>query len=347
MPKKTIPAVSIVIPMYNAEKYIGECLDSILAQTFTDFEVIVVDDCSTDNSVKVVENYLSTFNGGGVDKLKLIRRKINSGNAGIPCNEGLRFSFGEYILFVEADDMITKTALEELYPIAKEFDADVVHCERYFQFKDSENNFTLEGYQTGELVKEPTLLTDDILQRVIDVKNGRFLWNLWTKLIRREFIMENNLNMINGMAHDVVYTYCLVCSAKRYLRVPNTVNFYRVLQTSLSHVKEDVPKMTHKWTKALKEGFIYISNFIGEREFFKQRPDAKYFVLEHWVSICCNFLQEIYSKIPAFQLDSLIKKEFEGNALMAFIFSRMNVFNVNMNRQKIIIQQFQTQIKNK
>ena len=62
MPTKTIPAVSIIIPMYNTEKYIGECLDSILAQTFQDFEVIIVDDCSTDNSVAIVESYLPKFN---------------------------------------------------------------------------------------------------------------------------------------------------------------------------------------------------------------------------------------------------------------------------------------------
>ena len=64
MTKKNIPAVSIVIPMYNTEKYIGECLDSILAQTFKDFEVIVVDNCSTDNSVSIVEKYMK--NGGGL-----------------------------------------------------------------------------------------------------------------------------------------------------------------------------------------------------------------------------------------------------------------------------------------
>ncbi len=65
MTKKFIPAVSIIIPMYNTEKYIGECLDSILAQTFTDFEVIVVDDCSTDNSATIVEKYTSKFNTRG------------------------------------------------------------------------------------------------------------------------------------------------------------------------------------------------------------------------------------------------------------------------------------------
>ena len=63
--KKFIPAVSVIIPMYNMERYIGECLDSILAQTFTDYEVIVVDDCSTDKSCAIVENYIPKFTGGG------------------------------------------------------------------------------------------------------------------------------------------------------------------------------------------------------------------------------------------------------------------------------------------
>ena len=58
MAKKNFPAISIVIPMYNTEKYVAECLDSIFAQTFQDFEVIIVDDCSTDNSAAIVENYL-------------------------------------------------------------------------------------------------------------------------------------------------------------------------------------------------------------------------------------------------------------------------------------------------
>ena len=72
--KKTVPAVSIIIPMYNSEKYIGECLDSILAQTFTAYEVIVVDDCSTDNSRAVVESYLPKFDeGGGETQSHLLR----------------------------------------------------------------------------------------------------------------------------------------------------------------------------------------------------------------------------------------------------------------------------------
>ncbi len=65
MAEKTIPAISVIIPMYNTEKYIGECLDSILAQTFTDYEIIVVDDCSKDNSTQIVESYAEKFTRGG------------------------------------------------------------------------------------------------------------------------------------------------------------------------------------------------------------------------------------------------------------------------------------------
>lgn len=65
MAKRNIPAVSIIVPMYNSAKYIGDCLDSILAQSFEDYEVIVVDDCSTDDSCAVVDSYMPRFNRGG------------------------------------------------------------------------------------------------------------------------------------------------------------------------------------------------------------------------------------------------------------------------------------------
>ena len=71
------PAISVIIPMYNAEKYIGECLESVLAQTFQDFEVIVVDDCSTDKSVEIVQSYAVKFNG----RLKLTRAEEDMSRA--------------------------------------------------------------------------------------------------------------------------------------------------------------------------------------------------------------------------------------------------------------------------
>ena len=78
-PKKfSFPAISVIIPMYNTEKYVGDCLNSLLEQTFQNFEVIIVDDCSTDNSVAVVENYRERFGG----RLTLAHTEENSGGGG-------------------------------------------------------------------------------------------------------------------------------------------------------------------------------------------------------------------------------------------------------------------------
>ncbi|MBR0262196.1 MAG: glycosyltransferase family 2 protein [Selenomonadaceae bacterium] len=124
-----LPKISVIIPLYNAEKYIGDCLESLLVQTFQDFEVIVVDDCSTDNSVAIVQSYAEKFGG----RLKIARTKKNSGGGGyVPRNLGLNLSRGEYVIFMDSDDAVTPDALEKLYTTAKKFDADVVGCEKYY-----------------------------------------------------------------------------------------------------------------------------------------------------------------------------------------------------------------------
>ena len=84
-----VPEVSIIIPLYNAEKYIAECLESVLAQTFKNFEVIIVDDCSTDNSCTIVESYIPKFSG----RLKLYHMEKNSGSGALARNKGLKLSF--------------------------------------------------------------------------------------------------------------------------------------------------------------------------------------------------------------------------------------------------------------
>ncbi len=344
---KNIPAVSVVIPMYNAEKYIGECLDSILAQTFQDFEVIVVDDCSTDKSCEVVESYIGK--GGGMDRIKLVHRKINSGTPAIPTNLGIEISRGEYLLIMDNDDMITATALEELYPIAKKFDADVVHCERFFEFDDKNYSKKIKGLCAGQYVTEPTLITDDLAERVKGLYYFQFVWNLWSKLIRRDFILENDLKMVSSIAADAMFTCLLVCSAERYVRVPNIVNLYRIVENSISHQKRDVPKKIHVWMNALIQGFQCFDKFLSEREFFKQRPDIKYLALEVWVRECYNNVFDIYAQIPAWQLDEIIRHELEGvkdkTALMAFLFGRMNNLHVQLNRQGAMLQQMNAQIQ--
>lgn len=325
MPLKAIPAVSIIIPIYNAEKYIGECLDSILAQTFTDYEVIVVDDCSTDKSMEVVESYLPKFNKW-VETLKIIKLSKNNGAPGIPSNKGFSVSSGEYIFFIDADDLITKTALEELYNIAKKFDADVVQCKGYFMFADNTEKASLKSLSD---IKAPVFLTDNLNERIRGLFKGKFMLNLWTKLIRRDFISQNKLEMINGIAQDSLYSCALICTAKKYVFAPNVVNYYREIKDSLSHKKDNVPATLHKWLQSMTKGFNWLDKFLSEREFFQKHPDIKYMALEFWINDCCNNLKKIFSQVRPYQIDAVIRHEFgtfeEKTALMSFLFSQFNV----------------------
>lgn len=329
-PGQLCPAVSVVIPMYNAEKYIGECLDSILNQTFQDFEVIVVDDCSTDNSRAVVESYVEKFGG----RLKLERTLENSGGGAFPRNKGVKLSRGEYLLIVDNDDAITLTALEELYTIAKNFDADVVSCTAYYIVPDkfwhnAEFRHQLKpySYYSGNLVEEPTLLTNDISARLQLLKYGKekFLWNTWTKLIRRDLIFEHEFNFSKTIIDDIVFTICLLCTAERFLLVPNIVNHYRVREDSISHNKILPEEFIRNYFKAFSTAFRYLDKFLNGREEFRKNSYVRYLVFEIcWNALVNYYFLQLYENNSAYEFDKILMEEFSsGNnvALAAFSFN--------------------------
>ena len=331
-----IPKISVIIPLYNAENYIGECLDSILIQTFQDFEVIVVDDCSTDNSVEIVQNYAEKFGG----RLKISRTQKNSGSPGKPGNIGVNLSRGEYFFIIDDDDAIISTAFEELYLIAKEFDADVVACEKYFPVPNkfwSEvkigKNFQPISYSTIDFVSKPTLIPFDIAERVNSCYNRKFLWTLWSKLIRRDFFFENEIIFAQNLMQDMLATCCIVYSAKKFVRVPNIINFYRVRENSLWHNVDEPKKHFRKYIRALTTGFNHLNEFLSGREFFNQHLNVKYLALETYVREISIYLSKIYQNFPAHEFDEILREEFSKNsntALSAFIFGAMNVYNLKL-----------------
>ena len=110
--------ISVIIPNYNNDKFIGDCLDSVLAQTYTDIEIIVVDDGSSDNSVAVIRKYCESNNN-----IKLICQK--NLNAAIARNRGLSEAKGEFVMFLDSDDFLEKNALENLLNSLKSENADL------------------------------------------------------------------------------------------------------------------------------------------------------------------------------------------------------------------------------
>lgn len=117
-----MPDVSIIVPVYNSEKYLKGCLESILAQTFEDFEVIVIDDGSSDVSLDIARKYEASFS-----RIKVIQNSRNEG-AAVARNRGLDVATGKYVCFVDSDDIIHRNMLKTMYTEAEAVEADVVQC---------------------------------------------------------------------------------------------------------------------------------------------------------------------------------------------------------------------------
>ena len=189
--------ISVIIPVYNAEKYLRECLDSIVKQTLQEIEIICIDDGSTDNSLAVLREYERKD-----ERLKIIEQ-ANSG-AGVARNAGMKAARGEYLAFMDADDVYCSGALNAVYSNAKEFNSDISVFEAIFFDNKSEwqvaqlNQFLLAGRETYSSYDEP-----DFLFQIAAC-------NPWSKLFRREFVQKIGLQYQElKTANDL----CFVCSA--------------------------------------------------------------------------------------------------------------------------------------
>lgn len=229
-PNDSTCAVSVIIPMYNAEKYIGECLRSLLMQTLQDFEVIVVDDCSTDKSANIVERYTPRFDG----RLMFASTRTNSGGNGyIPRNLGLKLASGEYVYFVDSDDFILNTALETLYNAAKENEADVVYSSAYYDMRRLNDIYLVQDVEHDNLLKqgikdEPTVATDDADKNLQQLFVEGNYHTPWTRFVRRDFLLENEIEFPDLVTDgDFIWTVNVCSCAKKFLRLPVPLYFWR------------------------------------------------------------------------------------------------------------------------
>ena len=177
-----MPQVSVIVPVYNAEKYLAECVDSILAQTLRDIEVILVDDGSTDTSPAICDAY-----AGKDSRVKVIHKA--NGRAASARNAGMKIVQGEYVAFVDSDDWISPDMYEKMLAAG----ADVCLCD-YVRFQGnqefpfSQPNIRAGFYNKEQICKEvyPRLVMDGV-EFPITISN-------WAMLIKRKVITENHLS---------------------------------------------------------------------------------------------------------------------------------------------------------
>ena len=301
------PAISVIIPMYNAEKYISDCLESLLAQTFRSFEVIVVDDCSTDLSREIVESYIPIFDG----RLTLAKLETNSGSGGIPRNKGAILSRGEYLYFLDGDDSLTLTALEELYYLAKDYDADVICCEKCYQTAEDGTSIAVRKLTKEPLVRIPTFESENMSDRVEYISKGQFWGVPWDKFVRRKLMLENEIFFPNVRpSEDTIWTLGLVFYAKKILRVPNAVNIHRLSENSIMRTEKTPQQYINFWLEPILFGLKSLDTLMGRHEFFQKNLSARYNLLKWFVAPKFNQTLTSAQELTEYEIYQSIKDEF-------------------------------------
>ena len=323
--------VSVIIPMYNAEKYFGVCLESLLIQTFTDFEIIVVDDCSTDNSLAIAESYLEKFGG----RLKVLSLEENTGSGAIPRNVGLEYASGDYIYFIDADDLLIDTALETLYNFAEEYQAEVVYMEKFFSCGEepipAEVNLSAWCHAKN-FVEKPTFETRNFAERIEKFLHSIFCWNPWSKFSRRDFLISNGIKFPPmTIAEDVVHTFEIICLAENFLHIPTPLYIHRENESSMMLQKRSPEQMIKFRTSPLITGLESLDEFMNGLEFFKQNLVVRLQVLNLFALMQFSNMKDALNKLEPQEVYEIILGEFSkaGStqpALIAYLLVMNNLY---------------------
>lgn len=286
---------SILIPVYNVERYLEQCLDSVINQSFKDFEIILIDDGSTDNSGKICDEY--------AEKYPNIIKIFHKENEGLLLTRrfGLKKSQGEYIIFVDSDDYVSTDLLKTVDETLNHYQCDMV-LYNFYRFTDKEKIF------------EPQKITYPN-NTVFDIKNKKELYekfilnhifvNMWVKAVKREIIdIEYDYKNWNvSKCEDVVQSFPLFNKAEKIVFIDKKLYFYRkninsmTMQTKLSDCKD--------YLLCLKKTFEYI-------DIWKINPKIKEIYTEKQLSHFYSYLRNIEKKSKEIKDNKLLDTVIEN-----------------------------------
>lgn len=259
--------VSIIVPVYNVERYLNKCIDSILSQTFKDFELILVDDGSTDSSSQICDEYLKKDN-----RIKVIHK--NNGGLSSARNIGLDMAKGEYISFIDSDDYVSNKYIEILYTDILNNDADISICENKRFKKNSENLLECINLNIDILNPEKALLN------LYD--KDRMTYVIVCGKMYKKSLFNDIRFPPNKINEDSFVIYKLYIKSKKIVYNNSKLYFYRRTENSI---------MNKKFTK---KNFDDLEAFEEQINFYRVN---QYYELEK-KSICkyCYHLKEFYAK---------------------------------------------------
>lgn len=257
--------VSVLVPFYNVEKYVGRCVESLFSQTYSNIEYVFVNDCTPDNSMDIINEYIDKFNVR--NKCVIINHEVNKGISASR-NDCLDNATGDYILFIDSDDYIDKDMVELLVKAAIENNADISGCGYIEEYKDRSVEMP-QRYTNNhvEMMRAITLLT---------IKGV-----MWKLLIRRSIVEENQVRFIpdNTMVDDYLFCCQVFFYAKRFASVDKCMYHYiQYNPNNYSKTREfnitSQAKAIIKTEEFYKENGVYelVKDELLQRKFISKLP---------------------------------------------------------------------------
>lgn len=238
---------SVILPIYNVEKYLGECVDSILAQTFTDYELILVDDGAKDNSPAICDEYAKKD-----ARIKVIHQ-VNGGQSNAR-NNGLDVANGEYIIYIDSDDFIMNDKFLQNVSEKTSQDVDMIfykYCNYY------EKSSVFKPCQFSYISAMTEIATSEIIKKL--VMADAFYGQAWIRAIRRKMLTDNGIRFLEGMScEDTDWNYNIWKLNPKVAFIDEPYVAYRQREGSVSRsvklkLLEDFLFVVNKWAKELSD----------------------------------------------------------------------------------------------
>lgn len=212
------PLVSIVVPIYNSEKFLDKCITSLLNQTLKKIEIILVNDASPDNSIEIMKKYALID-----ERIVIIDSKINGG----PTNKGIKISKADYIGFVDADDWVEPTMYEDMYNATNNETIDVVVGGYYWYYDDNH-----KVYDTN--IRNEAFTSPRNVKNEVGILGGRKMMNLW----RKKLITENEFYCMSNNCYNDSVVFLWYMKAKSFVKLDKPYYFYRQNPISITARKD-------------------------------------------------------------------------------------------------------------
>ena len=267
-----MPKVSIIVPIYNVEKYLEKCLESLVNQTLKEIQIILVNDGSKDNSGKIAKEYQKRYSE------KLIYLEKEKGGLSDARNFGIPYATGEYIAFLDSDDYVELSLYEEMYNIAKKEESDMVECDFYWEYPEKSKHDIGQIYDGKK----------EMLEKVRVVA--------WNKLIKREVLEKAQIYFPKGYRYeDVEFTYKLIPYLGKVSFLKKPYVYYMQREGSISNSQNER-------TKEIFDVLEHVIEFYKEKELYNEYKIQLEYIYTRYL-LCSSLLRMVKIK------DKKIRKE--------------------------------------